>query len=373
MQTPSLVKEGTTEVFVLSRKTSKKGPGMRQGEPFYNPAMERSRDLSVVVNQWFVSMQKKPVRLVDGLAASGIRGVRLAHEVEGDFEVTINDYDDQAFGLIEQNITHNKLTNAVASKKNLNVLLSEEHYHMIDIDPFGSPAYFIDSAVRGISNNGIICCTATDTAALCGVYPRVCLRRYGAYPYHSPVMQEIGLRILLGFVCREAAKYDKGIEPLLCYSADYYFRLYLQVRNGKTYANRSMEMMPSLPIKTFIGFSHMKAAKGSVGPLYMGNLQKKQVVKELRTNLFEKQLNTKSDLWRLLQMLEEEADAPPFFYTVETIASQLKVDLPKRETLFEYLRGKGFSVARTHISPTGLKTNASLKEIEAAFKALDKS
>ena len=62
-----------------------------------------------------------------------------------------------------------------------------------------SPVGFIDSALRSIKNGGIIACTATDTATLCGVYPKVCIRRYGAIPFHSVVMKEIGLRILTWF------------------------------------------------------------------------------------------------------------------------------------------------------------------------------
>ena len=73
----------------------------------------------------------------------------------------------------------------VATNKNLNVLLSENRFDYIDIDPFGSPVGFVDSAMRSIKNGGVVACTATDTAALCGVYPRVCQRRYGAIPFHN--------------------------------------------------------------------------------------------------------------------------------------------------------------------------------------------
>ena len=188
-----LIKEGTTELFVYKKKTSAKGPSTQRQTPFYNPSMELNRDVSILVNQWFLNTSTKHVHILDGLAASGIRGIRLAHELNGDFEVTINDWNDQSFSLIQQNIQKNSLQNISVFQRDLNGLLSERRYNSIDIDPFGSPVYFIDAAVRSVYNKGIIACTATDTAALCGVFPQVCYRRYGAWPLHGPSMHEIGL------------------------------------------------------------------------------------------------------------------------------------------------------------------------------------
>ncbi|MCX6666805.1 MAG: tRNA (guanine(10)-N(2))-dimethyltransferase [Euryarchaeota archaeon] len=359
------ITEGKTSVLVLKKKVSKKGPGSKEKGPFYNPAMELNRDLSVLVIQWLVNCSKKHVKLLDGLAASGIRGIRLANEVEGDFDVSINDWDEEAHNLIKKNLESCKLENAVASNKNLSTVLSENCYHYVDIDPFGSPAHFIDSALRGVYNDGIIACTATDTAALCGVYPKVCLRRYGARPFHSPVMHETGLRILLGFICREAGKYDKGIEPLVCYASDHYFRVYFRIRNG---IKRADESVGELKCVSSDKLCLSKNSSVNVGPLWMGKLQNKNVVQELRTILFEKQVNTKHELWKLLSLLEDEADAPAFFYTVDSIASSLKRSLPKMKTIFEKLQNQGYNVARTHFSPTGFKTDAPIDEIKKLFK-----
>lgn len=360
-----LVKEGTTELFVYKKKTSSKGPGPRQHEPFYNPAMELNRDLSVLVNQWFLNSSGKHVHILDGLAASGVRGIRFAHELHGDFDITTNDWNDESFSLIQQNIQKNPSKNILAFQKDLNALLSERRYNSIDIDPFGSPVYFIDAAVRSVYNKGIIACTATDTAALCGVFPKVCFRRYGAWPLHVPCMHEIGLRILVGFICREAAKYDRGIDPLLCYATDHYHRVYVQVNNGKKTANESMMKFSTLPSKDIPLYQRGNV---SVGPLWLGNLQKKTIVQEIRTVLSDKELNTKNMLWKLLYNLEEEADAPPFFYTINDLSSLFKQSPPTMDRIFERLRTQGFVVTKTHCTPTGFKTNAPLAVIKEVFK-----
>jgi tRNA (guanine26-N2/guanine27-N2)-dimethyltransferase len=356
--------EGITDVLVFKNKDSKKGPGSKEKVPFYNPSMEMNRDLSILVCQWLVNNSKKPLRILDGLAASGIRGVRFANEVIGDFEITINDWNPDAYFLIDKNIKKLKLKNTIALNRNLNSLLSESKFDYIDIDPFGSPVYFIDSAMRSISNDGIIACSATDTAALCGTYPRVCLRRYGAMPFHSVVMKEIGLRILLGFICRTACIYDKGIKPLICYSTDHYFRIYVQVINGTSRANESINNFCVIKSNKKVG---IETAKKDIGPMWIGKLQDKKVIKELRMILFEKKLKTKNESWKLLDLLEEEADGSLFFYTTDSLASVLKKSAPKTKIIFEKLRKKGFDVFRTHFCQTGFKTNAPIDEVKLIF------
>jgi len=359
------IREGKTDIFVFNEKDSAKGPGTKRHVPFYNPSMELNRDLSILVNQWLIDESKRPLHLLDGLAASGIRGIRLANELDGDFQVTINDWDEEASRLIIKNTEYHKLANVTTSKKNLNTLLSECKFDYIDVDPFGSPVYFIDAAMRSIHHNGIIACTATDTATLCGVYPKVCVRRYGAQPFHSPAMHEIGVRILLGVICREASKYDKGIEPILSYTTDHYCRTYVQVKNRVSYANTSISHFSTISSKELDVFSDDQET--TIGPLWTGRLQHKKTIQALRTILFDKHLQMKRELLRLLDMLEEEANAPPFFYTTENVASVLKLSPPRMETIFDKLKNKGYDVFRTHYTPTGFKTNAPRDEIEVIF------
>ncbi|PNX45522.1 MAG: hypothetical protein BV456_13480, partial [Thermoplasmata archaeon M8B2D] len=77
---------------------------------------------------------------------------------------------------------------------------------------------------------------------------------------------------------------------------------------------------------------------------------------------------TRNELWQLLDILEEESDAPTFFYTTDSISSFTKSSSPKRDALFKSLRNKGYNVYRTHFSPTGFKTNSSINMIEKVFK-----
>ena len=357
--------EGTTKVWVYKNKHGGKGPGKKNKHPFYNPSMELNRDLSILVAQWLVDKSKKHVCLLDGLAASGVRGIRFANEIKGDFDVVINNVSEDAFFLIKKNIRKYE-GRVVATCENLHKLVIEKKFDYIDIDPFGSPVFFIDSAVRNISNNGVIACTATDTATLCGLYPDVCLRRYFAKSYRSPVMHEIGLRILIASICRKAAMYDKGIKPIVSVSTDHYFRVYLQIKKGKKFANESINKVSLVKPEDFFFYNPPYA----IGPLWLGNLHDKKTLEHLRDILLVKKLGKKKELWKLLDVLIEESEAPLFFYTSEYFASQLKTSPPRLETVFKKIKNQGFSVSKTHFSPVGFKTDAPVKTIEEIFRDL---
>lgn len=57
---------------------------------------------------------------------------------------------------------------------------AQSAFHVIDIDPYGSPSIFLNSAIQAISNGGLLCVTATDMPVLCGKYPETCFAKYGA-------------------------------------------------------------------------------------------------------------------------------------------------------------------------------------------------
>ena len=364
----TLIKEGTTELFVYTNKTSTKGPSIRERTPFYNSSMELNRDVSILVNQWFLNTQQKHVHLLDGLAASGVRGIRLAHELSGDFEVTLNDWDDQSVALIQQNIQKNKVKNASVFQRDLGCLLLERRYHSIDIDPFGSPVDFVNAAVQNVRNGGTVAITATDTAPLYGTYPRTSLRRYGALSQRSPFAHETGVRILAGFMVREAARHDRACEPLLCYHADHYFRCYFRVVNGAARADAAVKRL---------GFAHFdkasldrgvlaeRADKADAGPLWTGPLLSKDLLAGMKVT---KDLGTSPRCEKYLALWTEEAQAPPLFYKLDELAKRTKHSPPKLNAMVEALAEGGHRASRSHFDPKGLKTDASVEELLHIFK-----
>lgn len=357
--------EGTTTVFIPKQQTKQKGPGKKQGLPFYNPAMELNRDISIALVQLFLSEKDdKQVELLDGLAATGIRGIRFAHELKGSFQVTINDWSEEAFSVIQKNVKEHASDCLTATNRDLNSLLYEKKFDYIDVDPFGSPVSFMDAAMQSIRHQGIIAVSATDTAALCGVYPKVCKRRYAAIPHHGPVMHEVGLRILLGFVAREAAKHDKGIKPILSYKTDHYFRLYVRVLRNVSSANKTADHVAMVPARDLFPFTDKKKM---IGPLWTGDLHTKSMVSKIGRLAEKKQLGTQKKILKLFDVFEEEAEAPLWYYTTNHVASVLHRSPPSIEGLFNRFTEEDIPIFRTQFDPTGFKTSASFDAVKKLF------
>lgn len=55
------------------------------------------------------------IRILEALAASGLRSIRYAHEVGGVMEIVANDFSKQAVECMERNIIHNKVEDIVTS------------------------------------------------------------------------------------------------------------------------------------------------------------------------------------------------------------------------------------------------------------------
>ena len=361
------IREGSTDLFVPKKAIAhSKGPSTSKTGIFFNPVMEFSRDVSVLVLGEFVKERK--TKLLDGLAGTGARGIRIGKEVKGDLHILINDHNPVAFELIEKNITLNGLKNSESVNKKMNTLLSEEDFDYVDIDPFGSPVQFIDSSLQAIRTNGMIALTATDTAPLYGTYPKTCLRRYGARSLKTIYSKEIGARILTGYCVRLAAKYDIALKPILVFFIDHYIRAHFTVKKGAKRADSALKNVGYLIHNHKTGERRVTrnipkrtGDEEISGPLWIGNMHDKSFLKKLE---FYHGLGTAKRLGKLLDLWLEEASMSPFFYDVNEIASITKTSPLRIRDVIEKLRGHGFSAGRTHFSPTGFKTDADIGEIK---------
>ena len=99
----------------------------------------------------------------------------MANEVG--IPVTINDRDPAALPLIRENVVRSGLPVTVTCR-DASSLLFDQSFDAVDIDPFGTPAPFIDAGIRGCRRFLLV--TATDTAPLCGAHFKAGVRRYFA-------------------------------------------------------------------------------------------------------------------------------------------------------------------------------------------------
>ena len=216
---------------------------------FYNPVMEFNRDISVIAIQTYQRLVNREITVCEPLASSGVRGVRYAAEIHGVNKVLINDMSTRAVQVAKHNVELNKLENRVSVKqKDANCLLSchgakRKRFDVIDLDPFGTPAPYMDSALRALRNNGLLALTATDLAPLCGVHTKACLRKYGGRPLRTEYCHELAVRLLAGCTTTSAAKQEIGINVVFSHSTDHYIRLYVKISYGAKKADESLRNM----------------------------------------------------------------------------------------------------------------------------------
>lgn len=76
--------------------------------------------------------------------------------------------------------------------------------------------------------------TCTDMAVLAGAYPEACYAKYGSFPLKTKHCHEQALRILLACIDSHAARHGRYITPLLSVHINFYVRVFVRVRTGKS-------------------------------------------------------------------------------------------------------------------------------------------
>lgn len=165
-------------------------------------------------------------------------------------KVTANDLDASAVDSIRLNVRHNKLQEKIQvnhgdaivhmySKIAAHQALSEkdkakgkyEKYDVVDLDPYGTAAIFLDAAVQAVRDDGgLLCVTCTDAGVWASNgYPEKAFALYGGIPVKGHFSHEVGLRLILHAISTSAARYGLAIEPLLSLSIDFYARVFVRV------------------------------------------------------------------------------------------------------------------------------------------------
>jgi len=338
---------------------------------FYNPVMKLNRDISLLfIETYFKSINKK-AKFCDPMAASGIREIRFLKTIPSRFEeLIIGDISKTAIKNIKKNFKENKISLKKVKLLNENAMntISSTYFNFIELDPFGTPVPFLDISCQRIKHEGILSVTATDTAALCGTYPKTTFRRYGIRNVKTLWYDELGIRNLIAYVQREAAKYDKVAKPILSYSNNHYYKVFFKIEESKTNCIKILNQLKYLEVdpKTqdikILNYSN----ENTIGKTYVGPLQDIEFLEELKTNL--NLLESKKDAGKLIDSLINEIDIVGY-YNPHKLQKKFKFGSSiKFETLINQLHENGFKVSRPHNNRLGIKTNAKAEDIIKIMK-----
>jgi tRNA (guanine26-N2/guanine27-N2)-dimethyltransferase len=388
-----IVREGKAKVTVPKLAAFVKSPSEyapSKAPVFYNPVMELNRDIAVLALQAYQRTVDREISVCEPLTGCGVRGIRYALEVQDVKHVLINDINENAFRLAKHNAQMNCHEEQVnVEKGDANSLLGSfgaprKRFDVVDIDPFGSPAPFLDSAIRALRDGGLLALTATDMAPLCGVHPKACIRKYGGKPLRTEYCHELAVRLLAGCLTTVAAKHEIGTRVVFSHSSDHYIRLYAIVGHGAKKADESIGEMGYVLhcfscfhreiVKELFHLIHPNECPechsrlSLAGPLWIGKIFDSKFTEQMAEESKNKIFRQKAKIQKILALVNIEVDAPMTYYVLDKISHKLALPVPSMKNVLRCLEEADFQGSLTHFNPNGIRTNASATDMKRIFK-----
>lgn len=344
-------------------------PVTRKAEAFYNPEMEYQRDLTMSALRVFGKGRRLSV--CDPLAGTGIRSLRMTKEVPGVERIVANDMSASAFRVMKRNLGKSALEGIDIEIRNDNARdvfrENQRRFDFLDIDPFGSPIGFIEDAAGSLKRKALLACTATDTGALCGAFPRTSLSRYGITTWKTDFFKETGIRVLITSVMMKLHAQGIAFEPLYSH-ANHYFRVIGIARRDRRKADGERKMIRKLYYCRSCLFRTLKAVRKCpscsegltvIGPLWTGKTIDTRFCRSMLSDLESTgYIKTKE-----LELAVDEIDEP-FYYDLHRMFKVMRKTPKRIYDVISCLEHNGFSASRTRFSGTGLMTDAPYEELK---------
>ena len=361
------LKEGAVEFFIpeLPDLISK------DMEVFYNPFMAINRDFTVLILKAYSKLKAKKLFIADPMSASGVRVLRLLEETDAVEKAFLNDIKKEAIELAQKNLEGHQ--NVEYFNKDANVfLLENKGFDYIDIDPYGSPVPFLESAIKSLKTGGLIGITATDTASLSGSYPFKAFRRYGSKPLDSEFYHESALRILIKSVIEASFRLDSVLKPVFGFSYRHFLRAFFIKLKG---VSKAVDISTKIG---YIGYCHSCKFRANYtcildlpkfcplcgdffdygGPLYIGPIYDNELLNIMKDEDFT--YFHKDTVKVFNNILKESSVKSPWFYKANIFGKGI---MPKLKDILKDLKA-----TPTHFSPEGFKTDVPFSYVKEYFE-----
>ncbi|GMH35110.1 hypothetical protein BSKO_02978 [Bryopsis sp. KO-2023] len=409
----STIREGKAQIFLQGNQV------------FYNKAQVTNRDLSVAVLKYFVKQRQKEIddgtlkakrrlpsgkgappsnyifnpeeitgaKIFEGLAASGLRSLRYSLEVPGVEAFVACDLDEVAVEAMKRNIAINgkeaEKLYPLHSDARLHMLQHPCFYEAIDLDPYGTPVQFLDSAVQSVSEGGLLLVTATDMAVLCGNHGEACHAKYGIYPLQKPYCHEMALRIVLACIEKHANRYKRHIVPMVSLSIDFYVRVFVRVYTSplevKSSASKLAYVYQSVGCSSYYlqrvgqktekkGRVRYNAGRGPVmekcpetgsqfsigGPIWAEPLHDERFLKGVLEDIEAEKESYKmfDKIKGMLTTASEELSDCPLFFDTHDVCKTVGISAIKLDMFASALSNAGYRASTTHCNSKAIKTDA---------------
>jgi len=361
-----------------------------------NLSMEETQEKLNSID-WASKVRDAPIdegmTVLDALAASGLRSIRYIKEVPGVKEVVVNDLEPAAVEQAKRNVEFNKVDPTRVRPQEGDAILvmyqNKRKFDVVDIDPYGSAAPFMDAAMQAVVDGGLLCVTCTDLSVLNGNYPEVCFSKYRSIPAKASYMHEMAVRIVLAALESAANQHQRHIVPILSVCVDFYLRCFVRVYTSKAEVKKSCLKQSYVyqsvkcpnfylqPVGRFTGKNYQANYAPSCpqecpetggklrmgGPFWSDPVHDMEWVDEALKRITSKAPGTESmattqRLQAILTVVSEELPDVPLFYNLDDLCSTLRSNCPKLDDIKWAIMNAGYRVSAQHKDPKALKTDA---------------
>ncbi|VFQ80810.1 unnamed protein product [Cuscuta campestris] len=342
----------------------------------------------------------KPPRILEALSASGLRALRYAREIEGIGQVVALDNDPASVEACQRNIKFNGSVACAKVESHIDdarvyMLTHPKDFDAVDLDPYGSPSVFLDAAVQSVVDGGILMCTATDMAVLCGGNGEVCYSKYGSYPLRGKYCHEMALRILLASIESHANRHKRYIVPILSIQMDFYVRVFVRIYTsasamkntplklsyvyqcigcdsfhlqpiGRTVSkNNSVRFLPGFGPTVPQECSDCGKKFNMGGPIWSAPIHDQEWVASILADVKSKKdrYPAYEKIYAVLTTISEELPDVPLFLSLHNLCATLKCTSPSAVIFRSAVLNAGYRISGTHVNPLGLKTDAPMEVI----------
>ncbi|KAJ3934919.1 MAG: N2,N2-dimethylguanosine tRNA methyltransferase [Lentinula lateritia] len=370
------------------------------------------------------------ITILEALSATGLRSIRYAKEIPlVNFRyVLANDLSSTAVAAMKRNVELNGLgpskeLEEAGSAKQVNRHLGKvrvnegdacalmyshrtDRVDVVDLDPYGTAAPFIDAAIQAVKDEGLLCITCTDLSILAtNNYPEKCFSNYGGLPLKAEYSHEAALRLVLHAASTSASRYGRYIEPLLSLSIDFYVRLFIRVNSSPYQVKKALLKTSSYFVCTScqsfyeqplgrvvekqgsrenvntiyktqpgptVGGKCPECESGLhiAGPMWSGPIHDTDFVSKVlqHTESHKDLYGTATRMQGMLTVAKEELHTK-FYFTPTKIAGFFHCQTPSLEETTSALLHAGHQVSRSHASPGSLKTTGTCEDVLDVFRS----
>lgn len=345
---------------------------------FYRPHSQVGRDLAVLAAAVY-RQQHGELRVLDAMTGCGVRPLRYQVEAGADW-VWANEGNPELREVVTQNLSEGmrprsyRITHQDANQVFFDCYQQRDFYDLVDIDNFGSPTPYLNTGLWATKMGGLLYLTSADGRTTGGHDPDRSLQVYAAYARSHPAVHEQGLRLIIGAILQQAASRGMQIQPVFSIFNGQIHRVMVRLVMDQPWNSQNYG---------FLGYCHTCGHYETVhwrhigrtncfcqtiisgldklntltlsGPMWLGPLHDVEMLKQMEDLAKRWEWHKRV---KLLQIMQDEATMPPYFFKLGEIGRHGKMDIPQRDQLIRALQDHGYQACLTHLDFQAIKTNA---------------